>query len=162
AGRITDKLPSTVPKAVANCPYAHRWRGALAGAGANIWRSPAVHLVGRRASPLQQISATSVGSAAPLPKSARATPLRCSAKETHLHAGIAPRSQGARASDGGVTAMIQFTCANCKLLLSHTTAGDKVLCPRCGQKLLVPSPPPPLNKTVLASWEPPARAEGPG
>lgn len=52
--------------------------------------------------------------------------------------------------------MVRFSCPNCKTLCSHPTAGEKVMCPTCRQKLLVPSPPipPPQNKTVLGTWEP--------
>src|SRR5947209_3551874 len=52
--------------------------------------------------------------------------------------------------------VLRFRCPNCRQLCSHTTPGEKVLCPRCGQKLRVPQPPvpPPENKTVLGTWEP--------
>ncbi len=52
---------------------------------------------------------------------------------------------------GGGRSMIRFACGNCKAILSHPTTGVKVQCPKCGQKILVPSPPapPPQNKTVL-------------
>ncbi|GEM_PF-6749231 len=52
--------------------------------------------------------------------------------------------------------MIRFRCGNCQTLCSYPTAGEKVSCPKCGQKLLVPSlpPPPAQNKTVLGVLEP--------
>lgn len=53
--------------------------------------------------------------------------------------------------------MVNFACPNCMNLCSHTTPGEKVLCPKCGQKIFVPSPPipPPQNQTVFAPWVPP-------
>jgi hypothetical protein len=49
--------------------------------------------------------------------------------------------------------MIQFSCPNCKGHCTHSTPGEKVLCPKCGQKIRVPAPPP-QSKTVLGTWEP--------
>src|SRR5438874_13246853 len=58
--------------------------------------------------------------------------------------------------------MIRFGCPSCKTVLSTPPeqAGTKVGCPRCGQRLLVPQPPPP-NKPLLGALlapegEPPA------
>ena len=50
--------------------------------------------------------------------------------------------------------MVNFSCPNCKTLFAHTTPGVKVLCPKCGQKISVPAPPP-QSKTILGTWEPP-------
>jgi len=47
--------------------------------------------------------------------------------------------------------MVNFTCPVCETLCSHPTAGVKVYCPKCGQKLLVPTP---RNKTVLGTSSP--------
>jgi hypothetical protein len=35
-----------------------------------------------------------------------------------------------------------FSCPACQTLLQAPVPGQKVLCPRCGQKLLIPAPPP--------------------
>ena len=43
--------------------------------------------------------------------------------------------------------MPAFQCPRCRASLTHPTGGDKTLCPKCGQKVLVPMPPP--NKTTL-------------
>jgi hypothetical protein len=48
--------------------------------------------------------------------------------------------------------MIRFTCPNCQTLCLHTVPGEKVYCPKCRQKVLVPAPP--QNKTVLGEWQP--------
>jgi|GEM_PF-6643700 len=46
--------------------------------------------------------------------------------------------------------MIRFACPRCKSVLKaqDKLAGSKVACPKCQQRLLIPTPPP--NKTVLA------------
>jgi hypothetical protein len=57
--------------------------------------------------------------------------------------------------------MIRFACPNCQKSLRHAELLAKVACPRCGQKIRVPSPPPAAgNPTVLGDWQsapPPAR-----
>jgi DNA-directed RNA polymerase subunit M/transcription elongation factor TFIIS len=49
--------------------------------------------------------------------------------------------------------MIRFTCPACKSVLESPPhkGGDKVACPKCGQRLLIPNPVKPAarNKTVL-------------
>lgn len=49
--------------------------------------------------------------------------------------------------------MIRFSCPTCKSLLQAppVKAGEKVACPKCGQRLLIPNPVKPAarNKTVL-------------
>jgi DNA-directed RNA polymerase subunit RPC12/RpoP len=46
--------------------------------------------------------------------------------------------------------VITFSCPNCDKLLNHPKAQAKVVCPRCGQKIIVPSPlPAASNPTVL-------------
>jgi DNA-directed RNA polymerase subunit RPC12/RpoP len=47
--------------------------------------------------------------------------------------------------------MITFRCPTCKAFLNQhdDQAGKKMPCPSCGQRLLVPTPPPARNKTVL-------------
>ncbi|MGH7172770.1 MAG: hypothetical protein ACRELG_21010 [Gemmataceae bacterium] len=51
--------------------------------------------------------------------------------------------------------MIRFTCPTCKTVLQSPgpTAGNKVACPKCGQRLLVPNPVKPAagNKTTLGA-----------
>lgn len=51
--------------------------------------------------------------------------------------------------------MIRFLCPTCKSVLQSPgqTAGDKVACPKCGQRVLVPNPvkPAAANKTVLGT-----------
>jgi len=61
---------------------------------------------------------------------------------------------------------VKFTCPNCKTVCHHSTPGAKVFCHTCGQRILVPGPPPPQNKTVVAPWQqelnrPPAPAGPP-
>jgi DNA-directed RNA polymerase subunit RPC12/RpoP len=63
--------------------------------------------------------------------------------------------------------MIRFACPTCQSVLDSPddSAGDKLACPRCGQRLQVPTPPaPPPNKTVLGALLPgeggPASAAG--
>lgn len=54
--------------------------------------------------------------------------------------------------------MITFNCASCKFSLTRADdeAGQKVLCPQCGQKLRVPQPPPPpKDKTLLGQLQSP-------
>jgi DNA-directed RNA polymerase subunit RPC12/RpoP len=68
---------------------------------------------------------------------------------------LPPTAFGLQSSAG--QSVVNFTCPSCKTACTHTTPGEKVLCPKCGQKILVPTPPaPPPNKTVLGSWEPAA------
>jgi len=52
---------------------------------------------------------------------------------------------------------IRFSCPKCqsKLNAPDEKAGVKVPCPKCGQRLLIPTPPPPENKTLLGELEPP-------
>lgn len=54
--------------------------------------------------------------------------------------------------------MIRFTCPTCKSVLQSPghTAGSKVACSKCGQRLLVPNPVQPAagNKTVLGALLP--------
>ncbi len=47
--------------------------------------------------------------------------------------------------------LVQFHCPSCKKLMGSDTPGKKCLCPSCGQKVLIPSGPPPLppNETKL-------------
>jgi DNA-directed RNA polymerase subunit RPC12/RpoP len=54
--------------------------------------------------------------------------------------------------------MIRFTCPACHGAVSHPTAGDKLPCPHCGQRLQVPSPP--VKKTVRGTWPPEPQAVG--
>ncbi|MGH7169139.1 MAG: hypothetical protein ACRELG_02535 [Gemmataceae bacterium] len=58
----------------------------------------------------------------------------------------------------GVSPMIRFTCPTCKTVLQAPgeKAGEKVACPKCGQRLLAPNPVKPGagNKTVLGSLLP--------
>src|SRR5262249_4239310 len=61
-----------------------------------------------------------------------------------------------------------FACPNCRVQLSHPRPGEKVACPHCGQRILVPDTPPPKpaagNPTVLGPREhapPPARGRTP-
>jgi DNA-directed RNA polymerase subunit RPC12/RpoP len=49
--------------------------------------------------------------------------------------------------------VVNFTCPTCKTLCAHTTPGEKVYCPKCGQKLLVPAAVA-APKTVLGEWQP--------
>jgi DNA-directed RNA polymerase subunit RPC12/RpoP len=55
--------------------------------------------------------------------------------------------------------MIRYTCARCKKSLESpvSLAGQKVHCPDCNQRLQIPQPatppPPPVNKTILATEE---------
>jgi DNA-directed RNA polymerase subunit RPC12/RpoP len=52
--------------------------------------------------------------------------------------------------------MIDFFCPNCNGPVSHPSAGEKIKCPYCDQKLRVPKPPDGSgNKTVLGSLAPP-------
>jgi hypothetical protein len=56
--------------------------------------------------------------------------------------------------------MIRFSCPTCSTILQATEA-TKVRCCRCGQKLLVPSPPVAgRDKTVLGKLEPEPQASG--
>ncbi len=50
-----------------------------------------------------------------------------------------------------IDAMLSFTCPTCNSILqvSLSSAGQKCYCPSCSQKLLIPSPPATLNKTLL-------------
>jgi DNA-directed RNA polymerase subunit RPC12/RpoP len=61
---------------------------------------------------------------------------------------------------------VQFPCPTCKQMLSapDEVAGQKVACPHCGQKLLLPEPPKSAaqNKTVLVSLEPEPQSVPPG
>ncbi|MCI0457633.1 MAG: LITAF-like zinc ribbon domain-containing protein [Gemmataceae bacterium] len=61
--------------------------------------------------------------------------------------------------------MIRYYCPRCHMGLQSgpETAGSKMACPSCGQRLQVPQPPPqpPINKTVLASTEPPPPPQPP-
>jgi DNA-directed RNA polymerase subunit RPC12/RpoP len=51
--------------------------------------------------------------------------------------------------------MISFLCPACKAANTHARPGEKIHCAVCGQKLLVPTPPPPpQNKTVLGELSP--------
>jgi len=56
--------------------------------------------------------------------------------------------------------MIRYTCPRCKKPLESPVsfAGQKLNCPDCGQRLQIPQPstppPPPINKTILATEEP--------
>jgi hypothetical protein len=60
---------------------------------------------------------------------------------------------------------IAFSCPTCqaRLQAEASAAGAKTICPRCGQKLLIPqSPrPAPVNRTVLGRLEPSPAAVGP-
>jgi DNA-directed RNA polymerase subunit RPC12/RpoP len=56
--------------------------------------------------------------------------------------------------------MLHFTCPRCKTLCSHTTPGEKVRCPKCGQKVLLPAQPP-EDKTLLANWQMPTSTTQP-
>jgi hypothetical protein len=47
--------------------------------------------------------------------------------------------------------VVTFVCPTCKNPCTHSTPGEKVFCPTCGQKLLVPAPP--QSKTVLGDWQ---------
>jgi DNA-directed RNA polymerase subunit RPC12/RpoP len=55
--------------------------------------------------------------------------------------------------------MIYFRCPTCQTNLQHLYAGEKVSCPQCGQRILVPAPLPSLpaanNPTVLGENPPP-------
>jgi DNA-directed RNA polymerase subunit RPC12/RpoP len=60
-------------------------------------------------------------------------------------------------------AMIRYSCPRCKKSLESPAsfAGQKLNCPECNQRLQIPqpstpSPPPAVNKTILATEEPPA------
>ena len=64
--------------------------------------------------------------------------------------------------------MIHYTCPRCKKSLESPVsfAGQKMNCPDCNQRLQIPQPStppaaPPLNKTILASEEPPAGPSSP-
>jgi DNA-directed RNA polymerase subunit RPC12/RpoP len=63
--------------------------------------------------------------------------------------------------------MIRYTCPRCKKSLESPAsfAGQKLNCPGCNQRLQIPQPstppPPPVNKTILATEEPPATAPAP-
>jgi DNA-directed RNA polymerase subunit RPC12/RpoP len=81
-------------------------------------------------------------------------------------AAIGPSQAGAPPQQP--TPMIRFGCPRCKAVLEvqDRRAGDKVPCPRCGQRILVPDAPAPRpapeNATVLGAWEkkaPPVRAQ---
>lgn len=52
--------------------------------------------------------------------------------------------------------MISYSCPKCKTFLTAIDgdAGSKVQCPKCGQRLQIPRPPAPVNKTVLGTLEP--------
>ena len=52
--------------------------------------------------------------------------------------------------------MIRFSCPLCKLVLEvqNSEAGAKCNCPQCQQRLQIPVPPPPANKTILGTLEP--------
>jgi predicted Zn finger-like uncharacterized protein len=56
--------------------------------------------------------------------------------------------------------MIRFSCPKCQAVIKvdDHRAGEKVYCPTCSQKLLIPTPPPPPvpNPTVLGQLEPTA------
>jgi len=59
--------------------------------------------------------------------------------------------------------MLRFQCPNCQQILKAPPewSGRKTKCTRCGQRLLVPTAPPPQNKTVLANSLPPANQQAP-
>src|SRR5204862_1319323 len=48
--------------------------------------------------------------------------------------------------------VIRYKCPACAIPLQapDTHGGKKAHCPKCNQKLQIPVPPPPLNKTILA------------
>ncbi len=81
--------------------------------------------------------------------------------------GRAPRPQAPPAAPPNRTllaepeAMIRYTCPRCKRSLESPVgyAGQKLNCPGCDQRLQIPQPStppaPPVNKTVLATEEPP-------
>ncbi len=48
--------------------------------------------------------------------------------------------------------VIRFSCPSCWSVLEHATAGEKLNCPHCGQRMQVPQPN--TNKTVLAPLAP--------
>jgi DNA-directed RNA polymerase subunit RPC12/RpoP len=52
--------------------------------------------------------------------------------------------------------LIRFTCPSCRSVLecADSKAGSKVACPKCGQRLLIPAPATPRNKTVLGKLVP--------
>jgi DNA-directed RNA polymerase subunit RPC12/RpoP len=60
--------------------------------------------------------------------------------------------------------MIRYSCPRCKKSLESPVsfAGQKLHCPDCNQRLQIPQPstppPPPVNKTILATEEPAAPA----
>jgi hypothetical protein len=51
--------------------------------------------------------------------------------------------------------MIRYLCPRCRksLVAQDGAAGAKLNCPDCGQRLQIPVPPPPVNKTVLGTLE---------
>src|SRR5262249_14323278 len=64
---------------------------------------------------------------------------------------------GAERRHVGVPPMIRFACPNCNAVMTapDNLAGSKGVCPKCGQKVKVPNPPPPAeNKTVLGKLLP--------
>jgi hypothetical protein len=50
---------------------------------------------------------------------------------------------------------MRFSCPNCTQLMEcpDDLAGAKASCPKCGQKVLIPTPPEPANKTTLGKLE---------
>jgi DNA-directed RNA polymerase subunit RPC12/RpoP len=61
--------------------------------------------------------------------------------------------------------MVRFTCPTCKAVLQAppVQAGEKVACPKCGQRILIPNPVKPAagNKTALGSLLPQLQSQSP-